>query len=304
MKYRVVHKTTYVSADPVSVGHNEAWLTPRDTPTQRVLSQHISISPEPSNRSSLVDYFGNTVTLFSFNQGYQTLTVAAEAEVEVVGRVGWVERSEAHQSTPLSSPAWEKVARDIHARATPADLDAYEFTFDSPRCRSAPEFAEYAHPSSTPERPILELLADLMGRFHSEFRYDSAATTVSTPVEQVFRQKGGVCQDFSHLMISMCRSLGLAARYVSGYLRTLPPPGKPKLVGADASHAWLAVYCGALGWVDLDPTNNVFPANDHITIAWGRDYGDVAPVKGVYVGGSSPQPQVSVDVSPLDEATS
>ena len=291
MRYRVTHKTTYVSADPVSVGHNEAWLTPRDTPTQRVLAHRIDIVPQPSVCSTLTDYFGNTVTQFAFNQGYQSLTVSAVDEVEMFG----TPRSD------LAGPAWETVAGNVRSHGSAADLEAYEFTFDSPRCRSAPEFAEFGRIGCTAGRPILELLADVMRRFHAEFRYDVEATTVSTPVEQVFRHKRGVCQDFAHLMISICRSLGLPARYVSGYLRTKPPPGKPRLVGADASHAWLAVYCGPLGWVDLDPTNNVFPTTDHITIAWGRDYADVAPVKGVYVGGSSPRLEVSVDVAPVDE---
>ena len=142
-------------------------------------------------------------------------------------------------------------------------------------------------------------MTELLQTFHDEFQYDPTATTVFTPVEQVFRSRRGVCQDFSHLMISMFRSLGFAARYVSGYLRTIPAPGKPSLIGADASHAWLSVYSGSLGWIDIDPTNNLFSSSNHITIAWGRDYADVAPVKGVYVGGSSPQLKVSVDVRPV-----
>jgi transglutaminase-like putative cysteine protease len=291
VKYRIIHKTTYVSADPVSVGHNEAWLTPRETLSQRVLAQHIEIDPQPSIRSTLIDYFGNSVTQFAFNEGYHTLTVSADDEVEIF----------AGPAADSSGPALETVIAATRGHVTAADLEAYEFTFDSPRCRAAPEFAEYARTACAPQRPVLEALADLMQRFHADFHYDSSVTTVSTPVEQVFRHRSGVCQDFAHLMISILRSMGLAARYVSGYLRTLPPPGKPKLIGADASHAWLAAYCGPLGWIDLDPTNNVFPATDHITIAWGRDYTDVAPIKGVYVGGSSPQPDVSVDVTPIEE---
>lgn len=289
MKYRVIHNTLYASVDPVSVGHNEAWLTPRNTATQQVVSQRIEISPEPSVRSTLVDYFGNTVTQFIFNQGYESLSVSATDEIDIL----------ATPRTDLTSPAWEHVLSALRAHSLPGDLEAYEFTFDSPRCRVSPEFAEYARQSFIPGRPILEAVADLMQRFFTEFRYDPSTTTVSTPVEQVFRHKSGVCQDFSHLMISLIRSLGLAARYVSGYLRTTPPEGEPRLIGADASHAWLGVYCGPLGWIDIDPTNNLFCATDHITLAWGRDYSDVAPVKGVYVGGSSPQLQVNVDVCPV-----
>ncbi len=289
MKYRVEHHTVYENTLPVSVGHNEAWLTPRHTSRQSVLSHRIEIQPEPSTRGTLTDYFGNTVTQFLFNQGYTSLSIAAIDEVEIV--------------TPLQAgspgPAWETVLEELRAHATGESLRAYEFTFESPRCRLVDEFADYARDCCQPHRPIRDVLTELMKRFHHDFRYDSTATTISTPVEQVFRQRRGVCQDFSHLMISILRSLGFAARYVSGYLRTLPPPGKPRLVGGDASHAWLSVYGGSLGWVDLDPTNCQFPSTDHITLAWGRDYTDVAPVKGVYIGGSSPKLRVSVDVCPV-----
>lgn len=290
MKYRIEHKTEYASVDPVSVGHNEAWLTPRNTATQTVLSHRIDIRPEPSARSTLIDYFGNTVTQFIFNQGYEVLKISAVDEVEIVNRV----------NDSQAGLAWEDVLAALRSHRTPEDLEAFEFTFDSPRCRTSVEFAEYGRTVCLPQRPLRDMVSALSQQFHDDFHYDSTATTVSTPVEQVFRQKRGVCQDFAHLMISILRSLGFAARYVSGYLRTTPPPGKPRLVGADASHAWLSVYGGPLGWIDIDPTNNVFISSDHITIAWGRDYTDVAPVKGVYVGGSSPQLEVNVDVSPID----
>lgn len=290
MKYRIQHHTVYSSREPVSVGHNEAWLTPRNTATQTVLSHHIEIQPEPSARSTLTDYFGNTVTQFLFNQGYDVLKISAVEEVELL--------TPPNQDQP--GPSWETVIADLRSHRTPEDLEAFEFTFDSPRCRTSAEFADYGRTVCLPQRPLREVLSALSQQFHRDFHYDAAATTVSTPVEQVFRQKRGVCQDFSHLMISILRSLGFAARYVSGYLRTTPRPGEPRLVGADASHAWLSVYGGPLGWIDIDPTNNLFVSSDHITIAWGRDYTDVAPVKGVYVGGSSPQLEVNVDVSPLD----
>mgnify|MGYP003346476840 CR=1 FL=1 len=290
MKYRIVHKTSYSSSEPVSVGHNEAWLTPRATQFQTVLAHRIDIEPQPSTRVVLTDYFGNTVTQFLFNQGYSKLLISAVNEVEIVPPEKWV-----------TSPPWEVVLADVQAHQSSEALAAFEFTFDSPRCRRSPAFADYGASSFHPGRPILEVLEDLLERFSVDFKFDATATTVSTPVEVVFRQRRGVCQDFAHLLISILRSLGFAARYVSGYLRTLPPPGKARLVGADASHAWLSVYCGPLGWVDIDPTNKQFPTTDHLTIAWGRDYTDVAPVKGVYVGGSSPQLTVSVDVCPLDE---
>ena len=286
MRYRIIHKTQYTSVEPISVGHNEAWLTPRQTPTQVCLSHHMEFTPEPSIVVTRIDHFHNTTTQFAFNQGYDKLVVTSVNEVEV----------RAPGPTTLEAPPWESVRDAVQTLDTAEDFAALEFKFDSPRCRIASEFALYAQTSFPVGASIREGITDLMRRFFTDFKYDSTATTVSTPVEQVFRTRRGVCQDFAHLLISMLRSIGLPARYVSGYLRTLPPPGKPRLVGADASHAWVSVYCGPLGWIDLDPTNNQFPSTDHITIAWGRDYVDVAPLKGVYVGGSSPRLVVSVDV--------
>lgn len=290
MKYRIVHNTEYASVDAVSIGHNEAWLTPRNTPYQQVLQHRLEISPEPSACSTLTDYFGNTVTQFIFHQGYEKLKISSIDEVEILDQA---------VATDPGLP-WEQVRDDLRVRPTPEALQSCEFVFGSPRCRTSTEFAEYGRAVFQPGRPLREALAELLQTFHSEFQYDPTATTVFTPVEQVFRQRRGVCQDFAHLMISVLRSLGLAARYVSGYLRTLPPPGKPRLVGADASHAWLSVYGGPQGWIDIDPTNNLFLTANHITIAWGRDYADVAPVKGVYIGGSSPQLKVDVDVCPME----
>lgn len=294
MRYRIVHETRYSSTEPISVGHNEAWLTPRATPTQVSLDHALEIRPTPSIIISRQDYFENLTTQFAFNQGYEALQVIATSIVEV---------------TPPAPPRvqlpWESVRSTVRTWRNDEDFAALEFVFDSPRCRVSAEFEAYARESFPPQREIRECLADLMKRIYTDFKFDSTATTVTTPVEQVFRLRRGVCQDFAHLLISMARSMGLAARYVSGYLRTIPPPGQERLVGADASHAWGSVYCGDLGWVDLDPTNNQFPTTDHITIAWGRDYSDVAPLKGVYIGGGVPQLSVSVDVEeiPAPEAT-
>ncbi len=291
MRYRIIHKTQYTTVEPISVGHNEAWLTPRETPNQMCLSHQIEFTPEPSIVVTRQDHFQNTTTQFAFNQGYDKLVVTSINEVEV----------RAPEPTALVAPPWESVRDAVRTHQTAEDFAALEFTYDSPRCRISNDFAQYAHASFPVGASIRDGITDLMRRFYTDFKYDSTATTVSTPVEQVFRSRRGVCQDFAHLLISMLRSIGLPARYVSGYLRTLPPPGKPRLVGADASHAWLSVYCGLLGWIDLDPTNNQFPSTDHITIAWGRDYVDVAPLKGVYIGGSSPRLVVSVDVCAIEE---
>lgn len=289
MRYRIVHRTSYSGSEPISVGHNEAWLVPRDTDMQHCLRHQLLVAPEPSIRSSRIDYFGNTVTQFSFNQGYKTLSVIADSEVELREPIG----------PPPDDYSWESFAADSLRFGPATDRAAFEFTFDSPRCRARAEFAEYARASFFPGRPIVAAGADLMHRIFREFTYDPASTNVSTSVEQVFKQRRGVCQDFAHLMISMLRSLGLAARYVSGYLRTLPPPGATQLVGAAASHAWLSLYCGPIGWIDFDPTNKQIPTTDHVTIAWGRDYSDVAPLKGVYIGGGTLRLDVDVAVTPL-----
>jgi transglutaminase-like putative cysteine protease len=181
---------------------------------------------------------------------------------------------------------------------TPESLNAYQFVFESPRVRPKAEFARYACESFLPGRPLAEALLDLTGRIYRDFRFDSKATNVRTTPEEVLRLKRGVCQDFAHLQVACLRSLGLPARYVSGYLRTYPPPGRARLVGADASHAWAAVYCPGIGWLDVDPTNNMAPSQSHVTLSWGRDYGDVSPVRGVILGGRDHKVEVGVDMEP------
>lgn len=291
MRYRVTHTTAYCSTEMISVGHNEAWLRPRELSFQICPKYELRITPEPSVRSYRHDYFGNSVAQFSFNQGYRELDVTSVCDVEL--------REHAIRAD-LQSPSWESVVELVRLRATPEALRAYEFVFDSPRIRRSDMLREYVAASFEPGRPILAALNNLLSRFKSDFKFDATATNVWTPLEVAFKQRRGVCQDFAHMMIGMLRSLGLAARYVSGYLRTYPPPGKPRLVGADASHAWLSVYCGHLGWVDVDPTNNCFPNLEHICVAWGRDYSDIVPMKGVVIGGGSTTMKVSVDVLPLD----
>lgn len=290
MQYRVVHSTHYTSTESISVGHNQAWLRPRDLSSQICQQYELKITPAPSIRSDRQDYFGNTVAQFSFNQGYRELDVTSMCEVALR------DRSVGRDS---ESPGWEPLAGLVRDRPTAESQEACEFMFDSPRVRCSELLREYARPSFTPGRPVVQALADLLERFKTDFKFDTTATSVWTPLETAFQQRRGVCQDFAHLLIGMLRSLGIAARYVSGYLRTIPPPGKPRLEGADASHAWVSVFCGELGWVDVDPTNNCFPGMDHITVAWGRDYSDVVPVRGVVTGGGLTTMSVSVDVIPL-----
>lgn len=290
MRYIVTHTTTYRGGEPVSVGHNEAWLRPRELPYQCIGGHTLDIDPMPSTHSWRNDYFGNHVSAFSFNRGYDVLQVRAVSEVRLIPR-----------SAPRGSDSqpWEAVRDALRKPTRDTLLEACEFTFESPRIRLRDDFAEYGRASFGKGRPIVDATRELAERIHDDFKFDSKATSVGTSVEEVFRLRRGVCQDFAHLQIAIHRSLGLAARYVSGYIRTIPPAGQTRLVGADASHAWLSVYCGDLGWIDIDPTNNQFPSAHHVTVGWGRDYGDVAPLKGVYIGGGDHRLTVSVDVAPV-----
>ena len=290
MKYRVTHRTRYTCQDQVSVGHNQAWLEFRSTDHQQVESFALVITPEPSVRTRRLDAFRNPVQMFSFNEGYQLLDVTATTQVTVRPReISAAGRLRTRQEclAMLQNPE------------EPHRHEALEFRFASPRIQWTPEIRAYAEHSLAVDRPLLQSILELTSRLHRDFVYDNRATTVNTPVTDVFRLKRGVCQDFAHLQIAMLRAVGIPCRYVSGYLRTIPPPGQPRLVGADASHAWLSVYLGGGEWVDVDPTNDQVCAQDHITLAWGRDYGDVPPLTGVFMGGGRHQLSVSVDVLPL-----
>lgn len=290
MKYRVTHKTSYDGHESVSVGHNQAWLEFRFIDRQQVESFDLKIHPEPSTLTRRVDAFGNPVQMFSFNEGYQRLDVTATTVVTV--------RDVELLQTALDTP-WENVVTALSQHATNDDRDALEFAFPSHRIISTKEMREYAAVSFPPGQSIAAAVKDLTHRIHTDFVYDHRATTVNTPVMEVFRLRRGVCQDFAHLQIAMLRSLGIPAKYISGYLRSVPLAGQPRLVGADASHAWLSVYCGQGQWLDVDPTNATFCNTDHIVLAWGRDYSDVPPLTGVFIGGGQHRLMVSVDVMPL-----
>lgn len=289
MMYRIVHKTTYRYKSPVLFGDHVACLTPRNLPHHRCMRNELRITPLAAYNER-PDYFGNRLSFFTVEEPHSRLVVEARSEVVI-------DEHEAPFSEP--SPAWEEVARSLPYDRTPASLEAYQFVFESPRIRPSADFAAYAAPSFQPGRQFRESLLDLTARIHRDFRFDSKATSVRTPPEEVLRKRKGVCQDFSHLQIACLRSLNLPARYVSGYLRTYPPPGRPRLVGADVSHAWVSAYCPGLGWLDVDPTNNVVPTYNHVMLAWGRDYGDVSPLRGVIVGGREHTLKVAVDVEPV-----
>jgi len=290
MNYRVTHTTAYRYAEPASLSQNELFLTPRSTATQQVGRSSVTIVPEPQYRHQRGDFFGNSLQVFMVQQPHNALTVTAVSDVVTNVPV---------LPDPAATPSWESVAKRLADHREPADLDAFQFVFDSPLVTIPTGARDFARSAFAPGTPVLAGAVALMGRIFTEFKYDKSATTVDTSVVDVLTRRKGVCQDFAHLFISCLRSLGLAARYVSGYLETQPPPGKPKLVGADASHAWISLYVPDTGWVDLDPTNNLLPGEQHITLAWGRDYGDVTPVKGVVMGGGAHTLSVMVDVSPL-----
>ncbi len=234
------------------------------------------------------DFFGNRATYFTIEEPHDELKVKAVSRVAV---------APAAPPDPAATPPWEAALASLELDRSPQGLEARQFVFDSPYVRASADLAHYAAPSFPPGRPLLDAALDLMRRIHADFRYDPRATTLSTPLREVLALRRGVCQDFAHLQIGCLRSLGLAARYVSGYLRTTPPPGRPRLVGADASHAWLSVWCPGFGWIDLDPTNAQIPSEGHILLAWGRDYDDVSPIKGVNLGGGRHSMTVEVDVA-------
>ena len=291
MNYRIVHRTTYKYKYPVSVGNHVACLTPRLLPHQQLARSELHIQPPPATRTERMDYFGNLLCFFTVQEPHKELVVEARSEVTM---------TEHATPWPQHSLPWEEAARSLPNDQSPVGLDAYQFGFESPRIRVRPEFASYALQSFTPGRPMLESLLDLTARIHKDFRFDARVTNVRTPTEEVFRKRRGVCQDFAHLQIACLRSVNIAARYVSGYLRTYPPSGQPRLVGADASHAWVSAYCSGIGWLDMDPTNNLVPSNGHVTLAWGRDYGDVSPLRGLILGGGQHTLKVGVDMEPLD----
>jgi transglutaminase-like putative cysteine protease len=290
MTFNVLHRTLYHYSEPVTVSQHAARVQPRGLPGQRVEDFSLLIEPAPPARKTRADYFGNTVCFFNIHQLHSRLEIIAQSRVTI---------DAVTPPVPSLSPPWEKVAQMFSDPVSPEVVEPYEFVFDSPLLRASPALAAYARPSFAAGAPLLSAVQDLNRRLHADFKYDRVATTVATPLEEVMESRRGVCQDFAHLAIASLRSLGLAARYVSGYLRTSPPEGKPRLAGVDASHAWFSVYCPELGWVDFDPTNNLMPETDHLTLAYGRDFGDVSPIRGILTGGGEHDVKVEVTVSPL-----
>lgn len=291
MRYKITHSTSYTYGEPVKVCHNLIMLTPRPTPHLQTHSHRLVIRPTPEYSARRKDDFGNFVHCLSIEESHRRLSITATSRVTV---------DEVTLPIANTTPPWEKIVGSIADGSDPNWFHACRFLFDSSRVRQNAKFRDYAQGSFTKERPILESVLDLTSRIHRDFKYDTNATQVDTLTEDAFELRRGVCQDFAHVQIACFRSLGLPARYVSGYLRTIPPPGKPRLVGVDQSHAWVSVYCGPTGWIDVDPTNDTACRTDHIPLAFGRDYKDVTPVRGVFLGGGRHTLKVEVDVCPLD----
>jgi transglutaminase-like putative cysteine protease len=290
--YSVEHETRYVYASSVSTSWHVAYLYPRAMARQRVPWHELAIDPPPARSSRRIDYFGNTADHFAMLGPHTALRTCGRSLVEVLPARSEVE--------PELSPPWEEVRDALIYTMGASFNEATQYAYPSPYVALDPELGEFARASFPRGRPLLAGAIDLMHRIHAEFSFDPSATTITTPVSRVLVERRGVCQDFAHLGISCLRGLGLAARYVSGYLLTTPPPGQPRMVGADASHAWLSVHCPRHGWVDLDPTNDLLPELRHVTLGWGRDYGDVSPLRGVILGAAQHTLHVGVNVMPLD----
>ena len=285
MNYTLRHTTRYHYSAPVTLCHSEARVFPRKTPHQQCGASELHISPAPQVQKERCDIFGNRVLYFAMEGVHQTLDVTVVTPLN----------TQPLTALPDVSPPWKNVAQLL---SQDNSFDVQLYRLDSPFIRRNDELAAFARSCFTPGRPLIEAALALNELIYSTFEYDPSFTTLATPLSEVLANRRGVCQDFAHLAIGALRSVGLAARYVSGYLETQPPPGQPRLIGADASHAWLATWIPEWGWLALDPTNGSVAGEQHPVLAWGRDYADVAPLKGVMNGGGEHRLEVEVDVMP------
>ena len=289
MRYEINHLTTYDYGQPVAISHHVLHLLPRPCEHQERINLALDVSPQPTLRGSGADYFGNPVTYLTLQTQHTQLKLHAKSTIIV---------TVPPTPDPESTQPWDAVFDDLCNDTSEATLATIQYAFDSPYTGAKADVAAYARESFTPGRPILSAALELTSRIYRDFVYDDEATTVSTPVDEVFAARRGVCQDFAHFQIACLRALSLPVRYVSGYLLTHPPEGQKRLEGADASHAWLSIWCPGHGWVDLDPTNDMVPSGEHISLAWGRDYADVSPVNGAIFGGGQHTVSVAVNVLP------
>ncbi len=294
MRFRVVHSTHYTYAARVTSCYNVANVMPRDTRRQRCLNSRVTVSPQPAVSRSRTDYFGNQAYHFEIQNAHKELVITAESEVHI---------SDRDLDLNLDfGVSYGQALHHIRNNRSQQMLNAREYLLDSPMIEATEDLAVYAQPSFIPDRSLKSCVSDLTTRIFRDFAYDPDFTTIATPLSEVLKHKRGVCQDFAHLQIGCLRAVGIPAKYVSGYIETLPPPGKEKMVGADATHAWVAYFCPDEGWLEFDPTNDTAASNQHIVTAFGRDYFDVTPLKGViFGGGKAPMLSVSVDVSRLED---
>lgn len=311
MKYRITHTTTYNYSQAVGLCQNEARLQPRNFWRQQCHFSRFEITPIPTDFRERIDFFGNRVAYFAIQQPHTQLIVTAISEVTVFpkqnnvdlfNQLSWEQARDLLQGAPGQGQSQiSGQGQSIQGQDQVLEImDARQYALDSLMIATTPALADYARPSFLPNRPLVDVVHDLMQRIYADFIYDPAFTTIATPLSDVLNFRRGVCQDFAHLAIGCLRAYGIASRYISGYVETLPLPGKERLVGADASHAWFAVYIPGTGWLEFDPTNNKLPHDQHITLAWGRDYADVTPLKGIAFGGGQHTLSVSVDVLRLE----
>ncbi|MEZ4862825.1 MAG: transglutaminase family protein [Caldilineaceae bacterium] len=306
--FRIIHKTEYRYDAPASLCYNEARLLPRTFSNARVqqlcLTTNVRVEPAWDDHRERTDFYGNRVLYYSIRQPHEAMSITVTSRVQLLPIPSNEVQAGSDRATPAASqpggPPWESVRAQLRGDLAPAALEARQFVMSSPLVPILPEAARYAATSFSLNRPIISAAQDLMARIYRDFTFMPGVTTIATPLEEVLTTRRGVCQDFAQLMIGCLRAQGLAARYVSGYLETLPPPGQVKLQGVDASHAWCALYVPDVGWLDFDPTNNLTPHDQHITLGWGRDFADVTPLKGIFFGDGRHQLKVSVDMERVD----
>lgn len=296
MRYHVVHETSYGYQSTVTLSQQYLHMTPRSFAYQQIESHQIWSDPVEDNMVQGTDYFGNSTRHIAITSPHNTLLMHAESTVILNARY---DLEQIKETLP-----WETLRDSISQDQHPAALEACRYLYASPHVTCSVELEDYARISFTQNRPLLDAALELTHRIFDDFEFDDQATEISTPLEQVLKGRRGVCQDFAHLMIGCLRVLGLPIRYVSGYILTHPPAGQPRLIGSDASHAWVSVFCPNLGWVDFDPTNRCLVQCDHITLGWGRDFSDVTPMRGMVLGGGEQVLEVHVTVTPMMLPTS
>jgi transglutaminase-like putative cysteine protease len=296
VRFHVLHETRYEYAATVALSQKLMHLTPRSFQFQHCESHTMSLNPAESERRVGIDYFGNHTNYCVVSEPHQNLLVRAESTLTLQSRPG--------QELIANSVPWEQARDAIHLQENPTRLEVIKYLYTSTHISYSEELAAYARESFRPGRSVLESAFDLTRRIYSEFSFDPEATDISTPLSELLKIKRGVCQDFAHLMIGCLRAIGLSCRYVSGYILTRPAPGKPRLIGADASHAWVSVYCPSIGWVDFDPTNCCMVNMEHVTLGWGRDFDDVSIIRGVMLGGGAQTLTVNVTMTELENSLS